>query len=410
GITSAEPVSHAAWFLDLLATAGLAPAEHLTVLTVDGSHLGRFAAGHGLPVRPVHLAGRTGIPGRMSAPTTLVFLLPVALHFAGSGGGQLRAVLREAWRRYDLAGARADPPASSYVRLAAALCAAGHDGRCGLVLSTVEPRPELLAWIEQLLEQSLGKGGKGIVVFTDQSLDDRPAARALRLTVPYPVQADPVLRLAELAAMFLGWQLCTALYGYLHEICVVDEPAVERYKAHARRLLADPEADPLAGLDATPWRHRVIEPGSPQYPDRVRGLAGELRRVAAEQGGYLDITVNGRSPGVRSATIQHWAGVIAGQTLGIPVKLRQAPAAYHISEQSEMDGPQRMVSIRTVSRSHQPARVGTYPDRFLVAAAVASWLAMNEVGRCCFLVLVDEASAVDGVLADLAAAIEQRRV
>jgi glucose-6-phosphate isomerase len=272
GITSEEPVSHATWFLDLLASAGLAAAEHLTVLTVDGSHLGRFAAAHGLPTRPVFLADRTGIPGRMSAPGTLVFLLPVALHFAGTGGGQLRLVLREAWRRYDLAGTRADPRGSSFVRLAAALAAAARNGGCGLALSTVERQDGLLTWIEQLLEQSLGKGGKGVLVLRDQFLGDqtlgdrllgerRSSGALLRLTVPEVAEADPVRRLAELAAMFLGWQLCAALYGYLHEIRVVDEPAVERYKAHTRRLMATRHGG----------RHAMAGPGDRPGPARLPG-------------------------------------------------------------------------------------------------------------------------------------------
>jgi hypothetical protein len=114
--------------------------------------------------------------------------------------------------------------------------------------------------------------------------------------------------------------------------------------------------------------------------------------------------VNGGLPAVGRAAVERWAGVIANQVLGVPVKLRQAPAAYHVSEQSEMDGPPEMVSIRTVSRRHEPARLGSYPDRFLVAQAVASWQAMNEVGRCCFLVVVDEQPALYAVLADLAVA------
>src|SRR5262249_27778528 len=122
---------------------------------------------------------------------------------------------------------------------------------------------------------------------------------------------------------------------------------------------------------------------------------------------YLDITVNGGLPEVGRDAIQRWARVIGDQLLGVPVKVRQAPAAYHISEQSEMDGPPGMVSIRTLSRRHEQARLGSYPDRFLAAQAVASWQAMNEVGRCCVLILVDEPSAVDGVLADLATAIQE---
>ena len=62
------------------------------------------------------------------------------------------------------------------------------------------------------------------------------------------------------------------MYGYLHGICVVDEPAVEIYKAHTRRLRERP--DPRAALGA-PFR----------TPDLVDALTADLS--------YVDITVNG---------------------------------------------------------------------------------------------------------------------
>ncbi len=41
---------------------------------------------------------------------------------------------------------------------------------------------------------------------------------------------------------------------------------------------------------------------------------------------------------------------IGNTLLGVPIKLRQAPAAYHSTEQSEMDGPPYLVSLRLVAR------------------------------------------------------------
>ena len=52
---------------------------------------------------------------------------------------------------------------------------------------------------------------------------------------------------------------------------------------------------------------------------------------------------------------------------GIPVKLRQAPAAYHSTEQSEMDGPASLVSLRLVARDTEAILLGNYTTTFIHA-------------------------------------------
>ncbi|HEY7850266.1 MAG TPA: hypothetical protein VIC27_09400, partial [Ktedonobacterales bacterium] len=95
----------------------------------------------------------------------------------------------------------------------------------------------------------------------------------------------------------------------------------------------------------------------------------------------------------------------------VPFKLRRAPAAYHSTEQSEMDGPPALVSLRALALRCEPALLGDYTPRFLQAQAVATWQAMNGVGRRCLLLLYDgdtpamlgELSALLDELADVAA-------
>ncbi|TMC15788.1 MAG: hypothetical protein E6J36_23140 [Chloroflexi bacterium] len=173
GMTSEEPITHLEWFTALLQQAGLRPAEHLLVMTLPDSYLDRFAHEHQVPSRPLQLDGGTGTGGRMSAPTTRVFLLPAALYLTRLSGasGQLRSVLQHAWDEYDLALATSRPAEHPFVQLAAALSAASRDGACRLLLGMPEGWQAFVSWLEQLMEESLGKGGKGIVVFDDQTLN-----------------------------------------------------------------------------------------------------------------------------------------------------------------------------------------------------------------------------------------------
>ena len=104
---------------------------------------------------------------------------------------------------------------------------------------------------------------------------------------------------------------------------------------------------------------------------------------------YLDITVNGEAHPDLLAMLDGHVHTIGNQLLGVPVKLRRAPADYHSTEQSEMDGPPSLVSLRLVARNTEPGLLGSYTSTFLHAQAVSTWQAMLESGRPCFLLVID---------------------
>ena len=433
GMTSEEPITHLEWFTELLQQAGLRPAEHLLVMTLPGSYLDRFAEVQQAPSLPLQLDGGTGTGGRMSAPTTRVFLLPAALSLTRLSGepGQLRAVLRRAWGEYDLALATERPADHPFVQLAAVLSDASVDGACRLLLKMPAGWQALVPWIEQLMEESLGKGGKGVVVFDDQFLNPvgprfivGPAYRSsstlqvrvvtdltqleeekgFDLSQPYLARKEPLDRLVAVATSFLGWQLSMALYGYVHRITFAGQPAVENYKARARvlRTQDDPlqvtknwaatttETDPSSGIAYSLLAPQGVEAqGSP-----ASIVAGTLQRTAtASPGylslGYLDLTINGELPSRFVSALDGQLRTIGNELLGVPVKLRRAPAAYHSTEQSEMDGPPFLVSLRVLARDHEASIPGSYTDTFLCAQAVSTWQAMLEQGRPCFLLIID---------------------
>ncbi len=429
GMTSEEPITHLTWFTELLGQAQLRPAEHLLIMTLPGSYLDVFAQEHQVPSRPLQLDGGTGTGGRMSAPATRVFLLPAALflttHFPAQTG-QLRSVLQHAWNEYNLELAASRPAEHPFVQLAVAMSAASRNGACRLLVRMPEGWQAFVSWLEQLMEESLGKGGKGVVVFDDQLLN--PAAPGYQgdgmlnahvvieatqsggdqpFIVPQPLLAssDAHDRLAALAASFLSWQLSMALYGYLHSITFSGQPAVENYKTRARALRT--QADPLQV--ASKW-HPVLQDGiltllvpndsnldaQPSIglafagvlqkaltTDNINGHAGETSLE------YLDLTVNGETAARLFTVLDEHIHTLGNKLLGVPVKLRKAPAAYHSTEQSEMDGPPSLVSLRLVARNSEASLLGSYTNTFLHAQAVSTWQAMLEKGRPCFLLIID---------------------
>jgi hypothetical protein len=407
GMTSEEPITHLEWFTDLLKQAALRPAEHLLVMTLPGSYLDRFAHEYEVPSRPLQLDGGTGTGGRMSAPTTRVFLLPAALYLTrlSDEPGQLRNVLSWTWKEYNLDVSASQPEDSSSVRLAARLGDSSVQGVVRLFLYFPGDWYMLIPWIEQLMEESLGKGGKGIVVFEGQDLNLKAPGYNPKGIVPVQIRSglgdqEPQSRLVAVATAFLDWQLVMALYGYLNHIPFAGQPAVENYKARARVLRThDNPLDVVRDWKTVTSSGPVtlFAPPTVETQDSpARVFARTLREAVtapseADRIIYLDLTVNGETASEVWSMLEKHLHQIGNDLLGVPMKLRRAPAAYHSTEQSEMDGPPNLVSLRVLARQHEPSLPGTYSDTFLCAQAVSTWQAMIEKGRTCFLLAFDGA-------------------
>ena len=120
GMTSEEPITHAAWFWGLLGELGVeSPEEHLQVIALEGSFLERYALERGIRTFPLALEGECLTAGRMSAPSTRVFLRPAAWGLAASAlardpgatfdGALLGAALRRAQALYGVSGKGSGP-------------------------------------------------------------------------------------------------------------------------------------------------------------------------------------------------------------------------------------------------------------------------------------------------------------
>src|SRR5260370_2866541 len=91
GMASEEHMPHLRWFEELLRAQGVdQPVAHMMVMTLPGSFLDQFADDRGVLRVDVQLDGESHTPGRMSAPSTKVCLLPAALGLPG----RLQEILR----------------------------------------------------------------------------------------------------------------------------------------------------------------------------------------------------------------------------------------------------------------------------------------------------------------------------
>jgi transaldolase/glucose-6-phosphate isomerase len=137
-------------------------------------------------------------------------------------------------------------------------------------------------WVEQLLAESTGKDGKGLVPAPGESPDgpDRQA-QEVRLPDPY-----------ELGQEFFRWEFATAIAGSMLEINPFDQPDVQAAKDRTEQILSsgqDPRAEPSGSpqelfAQAEPGDYVAIQAFVDPTEENVLRLAELAQRARHETG------------------------------------------------------------------------------------------------------------------------------
>ena len=281
--STVETDSHRRIFEKAFADAGIDAATRIIVVTDPDSPLEAAATEAGY--RKVFRAD-PHVGGRYSALTAFG-LVP-----SGLAGADLRTLLDDAHDTApDLASDTADNPA---LLLAAALGAAHTGGAEKLVLAdTGSGIKGFGEWAEQLIAESTGKNGTGLLPvavegpdapgFTDPATDATPVAIG-----PAP---KGVLLATEgsLGGLFQLWETAIAIVGRLLAINPFDQPDVEAAKKASRSLLDGPGVD--AGKPAfVDGPVEVFDPAG-LVPEGTNTVAGALTAFlsASPDLGYLAV-------------------------------------------------------------------------------------------------------------------------
>jgi len=255
-------------YVDAFEQAGLKPADHLVIVTDPGSPFDKAATAAGYLV----IKADPDVGGRYSA------LSAFGLVPSGLAGADIGALLDgAAAARDELA---ADSPDNPAVRLGAALAAAHAAGVDKLLLRDASGIG-LGDWVEQLVAESTGKEGRGVlpvVVPTDHASNFAPCvpdgftvvtvtrARdtgrdASPSAEPRPSSSGYSAAIeADLGAQLLLWETAVAVAGAGMGINPFDQPDVESAKQAARSFLTaagsgtevpDVSADGIAAYGTT---------------------------------------------------------------------------------------------------------------------------------------------------------------
>jgi glucose-6-phosphate isomerase len=259
--TTIEPNSLAAHFREQLEREHTgAWASHFVAITDEGTELAARARSdryRDLFINPSDIGGRYS-----------------ALSFFGMVPSAAMRQNTGAIVQHGLAMLEASDPARGPVErnpsalLGLALGAAARSGRDKLTLVMPPTLQPLGLWIEQLIAESTGKQGKGIVPIAGEALtsaygDDRFFVRIGLATEPAPavpaagnapVASIELASPEELGAEFVRWEIATAIAGAILEINPFDEPNVQQAKDATNRLLDEYRATgalPSPRADAT---------------------------------------------------------------------------------------------------------------------------------------------------------------
>ncbi len=351
--------------------AGIDPAERIVVVTDPGSPLEEQSrdAGYRVFLADPHVGGRY-------SALTAFGLVPSAL-----AGADVAALLDQAEAVTGLvAGDSTDNPA---LQLGVALGVANHDQVDKLVLADTTGSG-LGDWIEQLVAESTGKIGRGILPVVVESPEAPNADPSTRDSVVVTIGSDSAPSdtsgyaaglVGDLGAQFLLWEVAVAVAGRLIGINPFDQPDVESAKQAARDLLGGAgEAEKPAftetdvsvfGTDATTVEDAVA--------DLLAALDDEHGYVAIQA--YLDRTGLPELAEVRAPLAER---------LARPVTFGWGPRFLHSTGQYHKGGPATGVYLQVTAEPRQdlavPGRDFSFGD-FIASQASGDAQVLRDKGR-----------------------------
>ncbi len=320
-----ETRSHLAYFLDRSGDP-----SRFAVVTDPGSALGEAARSQGF--RKV-FENNPDIGGRYSALSHFG-MVPAAL--IGADG---RAMLDAANDMVDaLAPVDGDDEHNLGLQLAAVIGAAALGGRDKLTILIDERVATFGLWLEQLIAESTGKLGRGIVPIVGESVDSIVAVPADRVVVTIGdvdgldrvlAAGVPLVELSleestDIGAHVVLWEFAIALAGRVLGINPFDQPDVEAAKIAARRLLDSPApAEPTV----TPVADALGQLGS-----------GDYLAICA----FID-------PGSADAAALESVRPELGRRHGVVTTLGFGPRFLHSTGQLHKGGANNIVAVQVVS-------------------------------------------------------------
>lgn len=328
--TTLESTLLADYFLELVRSR-LGPREAGTrflAITDPGSALEQLARAQGFS-QVWH--GQPSVGGRFSVLSNFG-LVPAA-----ACGVDVSSLLGRAAVMVASCGWEVSAGLNPGVQLGLTLGLAASQGRDKVTLVLSPAIAALGPWLEQLLAESTGKRGRGLIPVVDEEVGEPSAYGHDRLFVYLrleagvdPVQDEALRRLADVGcpvitlgmsdpldvgAEFFRWQFATAVCGAVLEVNPFDQPDVEASKVATRALMTT--YAPAVGLRT----------------DRPLALLGEIALFADLVNTRFLRSASGGQAGVEDLLSAHLARLGGGDYFAVLAYIDRSPTHFALLQQ-----------------------------------------------------------------------------
>ena len=305
-----------------------------------------------------------------------------------------------------------DAQANPGLQLGALLGAMTLAGRDKVTLITPPPIDSFGLWVEQMIAESLGKEGRGIVPVAGEPLlspdcygddrlfiylrtgkgDDEPglhwcddAVERLE-TAGHPVARLELTSVYDLGAEFFRWEYATAIAGSMLDVHPFDQPDVQSAKDNTDVLLETflsrgslPEL-PTVHLAEQPAAHQPETPAA--HPELVEGSVASLLEQALP-GDYLAIVSYMPVDAEADRLLDELRSKIM-ERYRIATTAGYGPRYLHSTGQLHKGGPGSGLYLQLTTNRSQELPIPGQPygfDVLAAAQAIGDYQALTNLGR-----------------------------
>ena len=374
GGTTETASFHAYFFERLKELDGHHAGHHFVAITDEGTSLQQEALDQGF--RAVFV-NPSDIGGRYSA-LSFFGMVPAALI-----GADLERLLDGVRSAAVACGPDVPPSENPALRLGAVLGEAALAGRDKLTI-VAEPRLRPLgAWVEQLVAESTGKEGRGILpvdleplgdaevygddrVFAEIGLTEVAATGLARhlmdlAAAGHPVTGHEMDDEYQLGGEFLRWELAVATAGRVLGIDPFDQPNVQESKDNTRRLLAGYIASGELLEDLPEGEGRVAYP---VHDDDLPAALAEFL-AQAQPGDYVALQAY-VAPGEAAWDHLQALRLQLRDQLRLATTLGYGPRFLHSTGQLHKGGPNKGLFLQLIGHDPEDVDIPGQPYSFSV--------------------------------------------
>ncbi|MDA8192422.1 MAG: bifunctional transaldolase/phosoglucose isomerase [Thermaerobacter sp.] len=352
--TTTEPDAFFRYFWERVKAVNKNPGSQFVAITDPGTRLANQAAELGFRQTFLNPAD---IGGRFSA-LSLFGLVPAALHGVDVPGLVERAQRMQAACRVP------DPESNPGAWLGIALGQLARHGVDKVTFVMPAAVAYLADWLEQLLAESTGKEGRGLIPVAHEPPLRPDRYGPDRVFVVYRMSGEatpplpagdgdhPVIVITlpdafDLAAEFFRWEFAVAAAGAILEINAFNQPNVQESKDNTRRLLETFQRQGSLGEDPA-----TADDAGLRYTaqDPAQSLKTVLAEAAStvQPGDYVALMAYCPPSAETDAQLAALRQTL-GNRLGVATTLGYGPRFLHSTGQEHKGGPNRALFIQLVS-------------------------------------------------------------